>query len=571
VLSTQMTIARRPLIATLGLCALLAALAGPARADIDPTVSNFAGNGTGGFAGDGAPAGDALMRAPSDAAQRASGAILIADTQNGRVREVGANGNINTVAGNGGTCSPPLGCGGGGNPVPATSVPLVAPTGVTPLGSDGSYLITDKGDNRIQRVSAGNQITLFAGTTAGFSGDGGPATAARLNAPGDTTTLADGSVLIADTGNNRIRRVLPDGRITTVAGTGTAGYAGDTGPASAAQLNAPADVDADGSGGYYIADTGNNVVRYVASNGVITTVAGRGVGGDAGDGRPAQRALLDGPLAVDALPSGGFMVADTDNDRIRRVSAGGTITTEAGTSAGSQTGPGSQAKLSDPASVTVDSQGRVIFADSGNNRVRALNVTGEPPPADFNRTVVLDPVDGTTTVKSKSGGSSLTLNSDENVPIDSVVNTTSSEVLLTVEPETTGGVDRTALSQGPFAIRQVTTKTKPITELVLKDLPPRCSTKKARAKGSMFQKLARASATRRRLFARGRGRFRTRGRYGSGTKRGTIFLTEDRCDGTLFKVTEGQIAVRDFVTGKTIIVKAGGRYFARQGKRTVKP
>jgi hypothetical protein len=212
-----------------------------------------------------------------------------------------------------------------------------------------------------------------------------------------------------------------------------------------------------------------------------------------------------------------------------------------------------------------------VFADTGNNRVRTMNVTGEPPPADFNRTVVLDPVDGNTTLKAGKSGPSLTLNSDENVPIDSVVNTTSSEVLLTVEPETSGGVDRTELSQGPFAIRQVTTKTKPITELVLKDLPPRCSTKKARAKGSMFQKLARASASRRRLFARGRGRFRTRGRYGSGTKRGTIFLTEDRCNGTLFKVTEGQIAVRDFVTGKTIIVKAGGRYFARQGKRIVKP
>jgi hypothetical protein len=123
-------------------------------------------------------------------------------------------------------------------------------------------------------------------------------------------------------------------------------------------------------------------------------------------------------------------------------------------------------------------------------------------------------------------------------------------------------------------MRQVATKTKPITELILKNLPPRCSTKKrSKARGAgMFRKIANIAATRRtRLFARGRGRFRTRGRYGSGTKRGTVFLTEDRCDGTLFKVTEGQIAVRDFVTGKTIIVKAGGRYFAKQGKRKVKP
>src|SRR5215207_1448928 len=520
-----MTNARRPLAAAFGLCAALCALAGPAYADIDPTVGDVAGNGTFGFAGDGEPAGQALMRAPRDTAQAPNGTILIADTQNNRIRAVAPNGIINTVAGSFDGCAPPIapGCGDGGD---ADDANLNAPTGVTPF-SDGSYLISDTGDHRIRKVGAGPNppITNFAGSTAGLGGDGGPATAAKLSNPGDTSILADGSVLIADTGNNRIRRVLTDGRITTVAGTGAAGYSGDTGPAASAQLNAPADVDADGSGGYYIADTGNDVVRHVAPNGVITTVAGRGDAGEAGDGRPALRALLDGPRAVDALPSGGFMVADTDNDRIRRVSAGGTISTEAGTTAGSQTGPGSTAKLRTPTSVTVDNQGRVLFADSGNNRVRALNVTGEPPPADFNRTVVLDPVDGATTVKPKSGGS-LTLNSDENVPIDSVINTTSSEVLLTVEPETTGGVDRTALSQGPFAMRQVTTKTKPITELILKDLPPRCSTKKARARGGTFQKVARAAAARRRLFARGRGRFRTRGRYGSGTKRGTVFLTE---------------------------------------------
>jgi sugar lactone lactonase YvrE len=563
--------ARRPVVAALGLLALLGALAGPARADIDPTVGDIAGNGTSGFAGDGGPAGAALMRAPRDTAQLPDGTVLIADRDNDRIRAVGANGNINTVAGNPGACSPGPPCGDGGG---ALGAALNKPAGVTPL-ANGGYLIADTADHRIRQVAPGNngQITTVAGTTAGFSGDGGPATAAKLSSPSDTSLMPDGGYLIADTGNNRIRRVLPDGRITTVAGASAAAYTGDTGPATSARLNAPADVDVAADGSYYIADTGNNVVRFVSTAGVITTVAGRGDAGEAGDGRPALRALLDGPLSVDALPSGGFMVADTDNDRIRRVSAGGTISTEAGTTAGSQTGPGSQAKLQDPASVTVDSNGRVLFADSGNNRVRALSVTGEPPAANFNDSVVLDPLDGTTTVKAPNG-TSLTLKSDENVPIGSVVDTTSSETLLTVEPETTGGVDRTALSLGPFAMRQVTTKTKPITELILKDLPPRCSTKtaKAKASGGLFHAIAQVAATkRRRLFARGRGRFRTRGRYGSGTKRGTEFLTEDRCDGTLFKVREGQIAVRDFVTGKTIIVKAGERYFARQGKRRVKP
>lgn len=563
-----MTIARRPLVAALGLCALLGVLAGPARANIDPTVADFAGTGQGGFAGDGGPAGAALMNAPRDTAQLAGGTVLIADTANNRIRAIGANGVILTVAGDGGDCVPGGGCGDGGQ---ATSAQIGTPTGVTPL-PDGGYLISDAGESRIRRVFPDKTIVTIAGSTAGFGGDGGPATAAKLNKPGDTTTLADGSFLIADTGNNRIRKVTPNGVITTVAGTGTAGYSGDTLPATSAQLNGPTDVDADDQGGYFIADTGNDVVRYVAPNGVITTVAGRGTAGEAGDGRPALRALLDRPQSVDALPSGGFMVADTSNDRVRRVSAGGTITTEAGTTAGSQTGPGSTSKLNTPTSVNVTSQGQVLLADSGNNRVRAMSVTGEPPPADFNRSIVLDPVDGTTTVKPKAGGSTLALDSDENVPINSVVDTTSSEVLLTVEPEASGGVDRTSLSEGPFALRQVTTKTKPITELVLKDLPPRCSSKKAKKAGGMFSEVARtAASSRRRLFARGRGRFRTRGRYGSGTKRGTVFLTEDRCDGTLFKVTEGQIAVRDFVTGKTIIVNAGGRYFARQGKRRVKP
>lgn len=569
---------RRSLLA---LGVLLVALLAPAaaQADIDPGAFELAGNGTSGFAGDGGPARQALLSFPRDTTTLPGGAVLIADRDNNAIRRVGADGVITTVAGRGG-CSPSP-CGDGG---PATDAGLATPTGVAAL-PDGGYLIADAGDHRIRRVSSSGAIATVAGTTQGFSGDTGLAVNARLNGPRAVAPLPDGGFLVADSDNNRIRRVLANGRIVTVAGIGAPGFAGDGGTAVTARLNRPFDADPAGDGGFLVADTGNNRIRRVSSTGRIQTLAGSGAAaGFAGDGGPALRAVLNQPFGVEALVGGGFVVADTANNRVRRVSAGGTISTEAGTGAtGGAIGPGSRTQLNQPTTATLRPNGQVLIADSGDQRIRGLTSTGEPPPPSLRASLVLDPIEGQTRFRSRGSATFQTLRVDENVPTGSLIDSSKSEVQVSVQSSRAGGVDRVQLSKGPFLARQLTGD-RPITELELKNPPPRCPSTKAKKSGARSAALrggplarvaslrggplARAaSKKRRRLFARGRGRFRTRGRYGSGTKRGTVFLTEDRCNGTLFKVDEGRIAVRDFVTGKTIIVRAGQRYFARAGKR----
>jgi len=163
-------------------------------------------------------------------------------------------------------------------------------------------------------------IVTVAGTGSfGFSGDGGPATSARLNYPAGVAATADGGFLIADSNNNRVRKVTQSGTIKTVAGTGTAGSSGDGGPATSAQLNLPVGVAATADGGFLIADQSNHRVRKVTQSGTIKTVAGTGTAGSAGDGGPATSARLNGPYGVAATADGGFLIADSNNHRVRFV------------------------------------------------------------------------------------------------------------------------------------------------------------------------------------------------------------------------------------------------------------
>ena len=187
---------------------------------------------------------------------------------------------MQTAAGGGSCGGPP--CGDGGQ---ADDAELSQPRGVTSL-PDGGYLVTDSLDHRVRRVLPDGRIVTVAGSSQGLSGDGGPATAARLSAPTDTAVLPDGSFLIADTANHRIRHVGLDGRIRTVAGT-TRGFSGDGGPATAAQLDAPSDIAVLTTGGYVIADTANSRLRRVDLAGNITTLAGTGPGCPATETRPA--------------------------------------------------------------------------------------------------------------------------------------------------------------------------------------------------------------------------------------------------------------------------------------------
>jgi ribosomal protein S11 len=349
--------------------AALLLLWAPAAPAATNNIFTVAGTGTAGFSGDGGPAPAAGINMPSGVAATADGGFLIADTFNHRVRRVSPAGTITTVAGTGAA-------GFSGDGGPAVAAELDSPDGVAAT-ADGGFLIADTFNNRVRRVSPAGTITTVAGTgTAGFSGDGGPATAAELSAPVAVAATADGGFLIADANNNRVRRASPAGTITTVAGTGTAGFSGDGGPATAAEISDPEGVAATADGGFLIADTANNRVRRVSPAGTITTVAGTGTAGFSGDGGPAIAAELDSPEGVAATADGGFLIADTGNNRVRRVSPAGTITTVAGSGTAGFSGdggPATAAELNGPNEVAATAEGGFLIADTANSRVRFVD------------------------------------------------------------------------------------------------------------------------------------------------------------------------------------------------------
>ncbi len=262
------------------------------------------------------------------------------------------------------------------NNVPATSVRLTqGSAGVAVDGAGNTYFAANAWNVVFRVDAATGELTRLAGNgTSGYSGDNGPATSAELNGVMGVAADAAGDVYIADTGNNRIRKVS-NGVITTIAGNGFLGYSGDGGPATSAELNQPFGVAADVSGNVYIADSENYVVRKV-SNGAITTFAGiYGTTGYAGDNGPATSARFDYPTSVAVDASGSVYLADMDNNAIRKVSQG-VITTFAGNGtrgyAGDH-GPPAAAELNHPNGVAVDTLGNVYIADSGNGRIRKVS------------------------------------------------------------------------------------------------------------------------------------------------------------------------------------------------------
>ncbi|WP_295433562.1 PKD domain-containing protein [uncultured Thiodictyon sp.] len=333
------------------------------------TITTVAGNGqSGGLSGDGGPATAASLFGSTDVAVGPDDSLLIAHSGSNLIRRVGPDGRITTVAGiinsNGGFS------GDGG---PATAADLHYPYGVA-VGPDGSLLIADTLNNRIRRVGPDGRITTVAGNgQAGFSGDGGPATAAALALPSGVAVGPDGSLFIAD--NNRIRRVGPDDRITTVAGNGQAGFSGDGGPATAASLYGPQGVEIGPDGSLLIADTYNYRVRRVGPDGRITTVAGNGQKGFSGDGGPATAASLRYPIGVAVRPDGSLLIADAGNNRIRGVGPDGRITTVAGNGQAGffgDGGPATGASLSQPGGMAVGPDGSLLIADQNNYRIRRV-------------------------------------------------------------------------------------------------------------------------------------------------------------------------------------------------------
>jgi len=325
------------------------------------TITTFAGNNTAGSTGDAGAATSAELNNPYGIALDSSGNLYIADQINHRIRKVGTDGTISTVAGNGTA-------GFLGDKAAATSAELNQPAGVA-VDSSGNIYIADTGNSVIRKV-AGGTITTYAGDYtlgSGAGGDHGLAINAQLDTPIGLAVDAAGNLYVADTRNNRIRVVTAsNGTITTLSTLGV-------------NLSAPRGVAVDAAGNVYIADTGNGRILKVAPSGsitVTTTVAGTGVNGFSGDGGPATAAQISSPTGVAVDAAGNLYIADTNNNRIRRVSAAaGTITTVAGNGRSGYTGDGgasTSAQLSFPRAILVASSGKIYFSDVQNNVIRLM-------------------------------------------------------------------------------------------------------------------------------------------------------------------------------------------------------
>ncbi len=396
-------------------------------------ISTVAGNGSQGSSGDGGLAVDATFRNPSDVDVDAAGNLYIVDRGNHKIRRVNAaNGIIQTVAGTGVA-------GYSGDNGPATSAQLYNPTSVA-AENDGTFFIADTTNERIRQVFPSGGIRTFAGNgVSGFTGDNGPATNARIGRPWGIGVDDDGNVYfpemlnqrirmvkrstetihtfagtgqfafcdnvaplsacfknptnvdydpvadalyVGDSGNQRIRKIpLNGGNVTTVAGTGFLGFTGDGGPATQARFNGPGGIAVHPTFGIYVADEQNFRIRHIntAATPLISTYAGNGNEPHGGDGGPAMSAKLNGPGALTTDDFGNLYIADSLNQRIRKVNASGTMTTLAGSGASGFSGDGGQAtnaSLTSPSGVAADRNGNVYLSDTSNHRVRRVAPNG---------------------------------------------------------------------------------------------------------------------------------------------------------------------------------------------------
>jgi uncharacterized protein (TIGR03437 family) len=333
----------------------------------DGIINTIVGDSYPSFKGDTGPALEAELHTPEDVFVDSSGNIYIADSANAAIRKVTTDGLINTIAGN-------ASIGDTGDTGPATSASLITPFAVC-VDSAGNVYFAENGDSKIRKIDTKANINTIVGTgTAGFGGDGSAALKALLNFPTGLALDSSGNLYIADSLNRRIRKVASS-NISTIAGNGVLSYSGDGGAATAAQLNTPDAVAVDAAGNLYIADTFNNVVRKVTAAGTISTIAGNGTAGFAGDGSAATSAQLNGPQGIAVDTSGNVYVSDTQNARVRKIS-GGTISTVAGNGTAGFGGDGSaatSAQLNVPIGLALDGSNNLYIADFTNNRVRKVS------------------------------------------------------------------------------------------------------------------------------------------------------------------------------------------------------
>ncbi|HEX4232631.1 MAG TPA: SMP-30/gluconolactonase/LRE family protein [Bryobacteraceae bacterium] len=319
-----------------------------------------------GYAGDLGPATSAMLSDPEGLAVDLAGNLYLADTGNNCVRRVYPNGTIVTIAGTGAY-------GYAGDGAAATSATLANPAGIA-VDTAGNVYVADSGNHAIRKISASGIITTLAGNgVPGYSGDGGAAVNAELDNPTGVAVDSSRNVYVADMYNCVIREITASEEIVTFAGNRIPGYLGDGSQATTAELAYPTDVAVDGSGNVYIADSQNSVIRKVSTAGVIGTVAGNGTAGYAGDSGSATLGELNFPSGIAVTSSGTLYIADSGNSRVRQVTSSGTISTVAGN--GAYAGSGNAA-LVNPAGVALDSAGNLYIADEGTNTIRKLSPAG---------------------------------------------------------------------------------------------------------------------------------------------------------------------------------------------------
>ena len=540
-----------------GAFAALAALAtvvgvSAAFAANNPGVSTVAGSGPEGSSGDGGAATAARLAKPQDVAMLPGGGYLIADTKNHRIRKVSSNGTITTVAGTGDP-------GSGGDGGPADEADLDSPGGVAAL-PDGGFLIADTKNDRIREVDSDGDIDTVLG---GSSGPG----SGLLDKPQSVAALPGGDLLVADTGNHAIRR-LSSLVVTTAAGTGSKGNTGDGGLAALAEVDAPYDVAPLPDGGFIFSDHDAEVVRKVDSLGVITTVA----------------ADLDGPAGLAALSAGGFLVVTEHDHSIRRVNRDGLVEPVAGT------GSSGFADLADPMLARFDSPTGIaatnpgfdaLVADTGNNRVRAIalelappggglgpaaprpgngeTAAGAPAPV-LGRKVAVARAKGVVRIRLRGSKRFRTLTKADAIPVGSTIDTRRGRIALSSALDSKGKIQTAHFWGGVFNVGQ-SRSGRGMTDIAVLGGTPRCGNAAAKASISKRRRSRRGA----KLWAKDkRGRFRTRGSRSVATTRGTFWLTQERCTGTLTKVYEGAVRVRNRKTGRRVTVRAGKSYLAKR-------
>jgi sugar lactone lactonase YvrE len=301
---------------------------------------------------------EASFLCPNALAVDRDGNLFVADTLNSVIRKVAAIGLVTTLVWTDAGVT---------QSGPATNAAVSEPTGVA-VDHEGNVYIAERGGNRVRQITPRGVMNILAGSGLAGAADG-PSTAASFNGPSGLALDKEGNIYVADTANHQVRKITPDGKVTTLAGSGTPGSANGTG--KDASFKRPTGVAVDASGNVYVADQGNNLIREINPQGAVTTLAGSGAQG--WDDGPATLASFNRPFGVAVDFYGNVYVADTGNNVIRQVTPDGTVTTLAGTGVkGSANGKGKEASFKYPQGVAVDATGNVFVADTGNSLIREI-------------------------------------------------------------------------------------------------------------------------------------------------------------------------------------------------------